>query len=419
MLGTEEMASGSAPVSTAGRVEVVSDGEEAEPDARRAGAAVSLIDQMLASPPGDMGGAIAANRLAYQRLWAICRILELHGGGQDYRIVFEWHDDVLELDSASAPSAVTLYQVKTRKGAKAYTAGELTRRHGKKNPRSWLGKLVAHGFGAFKASVASMVFVSAPGCKLKMGDGTACLDAPRACLIHADEDTLEEIKTKLATELGVKEAQLPLDRVFLWNAGLDLDDTESHTLGRLARFLEEHFPKVVDANALLKTLLREANRRSCKEAHPASEAELYAERSIARADLAKMLTDAGAYVGLDALRDSIERRLNADGVPPGVVVRTLLECETYWLDRRADSSALLADSRQQVMERVRELLSAAPESASTLSDVVGRCLAPKTQELGALEGAKSTTYMKAMVMVEFYEQSHVPPADSQPEDPRA
>ncbi|WP_367945577.1 dsDNA nuclease domain-containing protein [Aquamicrobium sp.] len=43
------------------------------------------------------------------------RILQLYKSGADFGIAFEFHDDLLELDSMSSPTKVTFFQVKTQK----------------------------------------------------------------------------------------------------------------------------------------------------------------------------------------------------------------------------------------------------------------------------------------------------------------
>jgi hypothetical protein len=62
-----------------------------------------LKQQLLDIKPRETSGARTANRFDYQDDWAFCQILELHEADDDYVVVFDYHDDVLVLDSATDP----------------------------------------------------------------------------------------------------------------------------------------------------------------------------------------------------------------------------------------------------------------------------------------------------------------------------
>jgi hypothetical protein len=75
---------------------------------------MSLKDLIVQKKPRETSGPRSANRFDFQKSWALCRLLELHQSGQDYLIVFDYHDDVLVLDSATDPNRIDFYQIKTK-----------------------------------------------------------------------------------------------------------------------------------------------------------------------------------------------------------------------------------------------------------------------------------------------------------------
>ena len=83
---------------------------------------MSLKDLLVTTKPRETSGPRSANRFDFQKSWALCRLLELHKSGKDYLIVFDYHDDVLVLDSCGDPNRIDFYQIKTKQ------SGHWTRR---------------------------------------------------------------------------------------------------------------------------------------------------------------------------------------------------------------------------------------------------------------------------------------------------
>src|SRR4051812_13632329 len=95
---------------------------------------MSFGQQIVAKPPRERAGSLAANRFGYQLDWALCRLLELHAEGKDYVVVIDLHDDVLVFDSATDPQSVICYQIKTKDSGSWSRANLLYRKKGKDGP---------------------------------------------------------------------------------------------------------------------------------------------------------------------------------------------------------------------------------------------------------------------------------------------
>lgn len=129
----------------------------------RGGTALSLAKRLVEHPQRETGGSIAQERFDYQALWGLALIFSNHESGEDYAIAFEFHDDVVMLDSATVPASVRFYQVKTKdKGH--WTLPDLFRRPPLKKgqdqrPPSFMAKLFSNHL-AFPDHTSSMGFVS-------------------------------------------------------------------------------------------------------------------------------------------------------------------------------------------------------------------------------------------------------------------
>ncbi|NKJ72680.1 DUF4297 domain-containing protein [Rhizobium leguminosarum bv. viciae] len=75
---------------------------------------MDIIEHLLKEPQREKGGKLAVERFEYQAAWGLSRILDLYKSGADFAVAFEFHDDVLELDSMASPTKITFYQVKTQ-----------------------------------------------------------------------------------------------------------------------------------------------------------------------------------------------------------------------------------------------------------------------------------------------------------------
>src|SRR5262245_45644489 len=109
------------------------------------GGPLALLQQLLQTPVREQAGAETVNRFEFQTAWGILPLLYLHDGGVDYSIAFEFHDDIIVLDSASDPKKIRFYQVKSRKNGMWSLAALTSREPGADGPKSSIvGKLYEH-----------------------------------------------------------------------------------------------------------------------------------------------------------------------------------------------------------------------------------------------------------------------------------
>jgi hypothetical protein len=117
-----------------------------------------LLDDLLAKPQRETVGSDTSLRFDYQKDWAFCQMLRRHMDGADYLVAFEFHDDVVFLESEGSPGKAEFFQVKTSKSATARTLASLTSRPGKGN--SILGKLFKNFSGICSSHEVKVALVS-------------------------------------------------------------------------------------------------------------------------------------------------------------------------------------------------------------------------------------------------------------------
>src|SRR5690348_12284908 len=87
----------------------------------------ALIDKKVR----ENSGSISSNGFDYQKDWSICKLLEEHQKSKDYTLLFDFHEDLVVLDSELNPVHADFYQIKTKKTG-SWTMHQLLRRQNSK-----------------------------------------------------------------------------------------------------------------------------------------------------------------------------------------------------------------------------------------------------------------------------------------------
>ena len=74
------------------------------------------IRQIIELKPDDNSGSTISNRYGYQKNWAMMKMLELERKGRDYMIVFDYHEDIMVIDSLADDPQIDFFQVKSLRG---------------------------------------------------------------------------------------------------------------------------------------------------------------------------------------------------------------------------------------------------------------------------------------------------------------
>lgn len=251
---------------------------------------MSFASRLVAEPQREKSGETGAQRYDYQALWGLSLIFLHHSSGVDYSISFEFHDDIILLNSASAPSQASFYQVKT-KAKGHWTLTELTSRKKKRNDSnhgllpSYMGKLYSN-YTIFPNDTNKLFFVSNVPCEFFDAAATEC------CMSDADPKMLTDITTKLQAEYPSATSAI-VDQLFRFiRADLSLQDSSAHLKGKLVEFINGELGSIeFNPETVYKTIVEECRLRSKYTGTVTTFGDLIKYKSITREQVAGWLSE--------------------------------------------------------------------------------------------------------------------------------
>lgn len=194
-----------------------------------------LAKRLIEVPQSERGGEIAQRGFDFQACWALSHMFEYELQGKEYVFVFEYHDDVLILDSATNPQKATFAQVKTNE--KPWTLNKLITAT-KAKPISFIGKLFEQK-RKFDNSDVELMFVSNAYFSFDKRNHFKATD-----LKKGDQDNLiEKVSKQLSSTNNLELAKL----TFL-TSDLSLEGHSSHLKGKICDFFESYFDDNIDIN---------------------------------------------------------------------------------------------------------------------------------------------------------------------------
>jgi hypothetical protein len=334
----------------------------------------SVLDEVFRIKPREVSGSRSSNRFDFQKSWALCLLLKLHRTGQDYLVLFDYHDDVVVLDSAANPTAIDFYQVKTKKGGN-WTATLLLKREKGANDEllnSIVGKMYSNKI-AFPKAARTLNFVSNAQFAVKHKNDpnrTVTLDGFE--LAELCKETLKEFSQSIQKEHNLIYSPL-CDIVTRFTADpLSLESHATHAAGEFVNFLDQIRPNgkfaAVPGHRAIATAIA---RKTSHERSPSTKEELISSKGITRADFEQMLATVLSHEEERERWDAVNQALIAEGHPFGDVNRWRNAFKKYAVERidssntvlmavqRTIKSSVAAAKRENQSLTVRELISGA------------------------------------------------------------
>lgn len=199
----------------------------------------SFKDIFVETKPRELAGSRTSNRLDYQQNYGIYCLLEWHTKGEDYRIFFDYHDDIVILFPANDPSEAHFYQVKTKRNLENWAIGKLIRKSKQKDSLSNMSKLFVN-YKNFPEYTQSLNFVSNSKFKVKLIAGDS-LSKNTILLTELDEKEITKLQERLKEEISLDIDKNILEKTYLEVSNLNVEEHETYILGRLQEFLAERF----------------------------------------------------------------------------------------------------------------------------------------------------------------------------------
>ena len=324
---------------------------------------MSFAERLILEPQREKSGETGYERYDYQALWGLALIFEHHVSQDDYAIAFEFHDDVVLLNSATSPTRARFYQVKTKdKGH--WTLSDLCRRNNRKGDPSG-GKLPSHigklfsNYVVFPDETEELNFVSNVPCKFLDASLSACH------FVTCDVETRAQFMVKLKHEYPTA-TPATADLIRYVRADLSLHDSSAHIKGKLTDFVVQQIGSVeYNPDTLYKTIVEECRTRSKYTSGVSNFADLIKFKSITRSQVEGWLDQVRTLHAAPNWAE-ISTHLNVGGMELGELSREWRRYRAIALD--AGNAAINA-LRDKIRNEL-ELIDAPSPDLNALIDVV-------------------------------------------------
>jgi hypothetical protein len=320
---------------------------------------MELKQQLVSSKPRETSGSRASQGFSYQRVWALCLVLDLHTSRDDYAVLFDYFDDVVVLDSATEPKTIEFYQIKKRRDGSANLA-YLTRRVKKKGETgsmslSVIGKMVSN-YLKFPAHTSSLNHVTNVRYDMKMADGKSCLDKVKICLNELDVEAVHQIKLQIMKEHHLTTPPEIESITFFIVSSLSPDDSETHARGKLSDFLERVLPgKPMYVGPLYQCLATEIERRNNKIADTTNFDDLVNQKSLTKATMTDLIVKLPVKVDLNGLLAHKWTLLSQEGMTYPEVEGLQSAVKQYELKRTNKADTILSHAAEAVKEALKQV----------------------------------------------------------------
>jgi hypothetical protein len=238
----------------------------------------SLLDQLVVKPQRETAGSSSASRFDYQKNWAFCEMLRRHLEHADYLVAFEFHDDVVFLESSDNPTSVPFAQVKTSSSTKPRKISDLLARKklkDKSEANSILGKMCMNFTGICSGQEVKILLVS--NIAFEFADHDICASA-------LDDKYRQKIKDKLLEEIpSLTDDQF--NRLHFMISGVSIDKMQTYLNGQAMELFKAHFGEEhgLNVHSWVRLIQGDIAR---KNSHPSDEintvADLISKKCIDR-----------------------------------------------------------------------------------------------------------------------------------------
>jgi len=196
---------------------------------------MELSKTLINTPQTERGGEIAQRGFDFQSCWALSYLLEYELEGKEYVFVFEFHDDVLILNSENDPTKVTFAQVKTNESK--WTLAKLINPT-KRKPISYIGKLFENK-NKFSDHDVELMFVT---------NAYFSFENKNIFGAHEIEEKLQEdITDKISVQLE-DQSDIDLKSLTFLKSDLSLEGHTAHLKGKICDFFDLYFEDEINVN---------------------------------------------------------------------------------------------------------------------------------------------------------------------------
>ena len=249
-----------------------------------------LSKTLFSTSPREKAGSRTAARYAFQAHASIYKMLERHETGADYRALFDHFDDLAMLNAGLNPSEIELYQIKGKSSGK-WTSNQLAKeKAGATPPKSIIGKMYHHTVSLGDA-VSKCIFLSNASFKMKLASGSPTTDS-HTVINFVDLGSDDKVVLSAPLEKDFPSPRDPSeDLIFRFEiTSVPIVGYDLIIKGKLVDLVNT--ASGTSVSALYKTLVAEVDSKSANTQECNSLEELLSRKSLSRADIEGVLSEA-------------------------------------------------------------------------------------------------------------------------------
>jgi hypothetical protein len=249
-------------------------------------ASMSFGDKLVETPRREKSGETGYERYDYQASWGLALIFESHDDLDDYAIAFEFHDDIVRLNSSFAPTLARFYQVKTKlKGH--WTLTDLSKQKKSKDGTSSLPSFIGKmhdNFELFPTEAEQLSFVSNLPCEFIDASAMVC------CFADCEPANFAKFLAKLKSERPSATEDTAKLMHFV-RADLSLHDSSTHLKGMMQEFVTKQVGTIsYSPDTLNKTIIEECRTKSKYTGSINSFADLIKHKAVTKSQVNSWLS---------------------------------------------------------------------------------------------------------------------------------
>ncbi len=359
----------------------------------------SLRDALIKNPVSESAGSRSSSAFDYQKDWALAKLIEYHINGEDYVFIFEFHDDVVVLNSEGNPGQADFFQIKTSRN-KNWTIGRLTKKDKKSDGSfklSILGKLYKHKID-FSGQVVKLHFVT---------DSffTFNSDSDIFWLNEVNDKDKKQLKNKVKQEH--KELNdLDIDDLCFHHSGITLEEHETYIKGKLhdlfaAFFGDNHN---ISVTAWYKTITGEIKK---KNNYPPNNVksfdDLLRNKCITKSKITEFIEEIKNNKRIELSWDIIQQELIKDDYPTYKLIN-LKNCWQQFSIERLDSTNVILE---RLIKFIDNQFRSINLSGTNIQSILGQIYTAYLNNFSNKSTAISEDYVNAIILWKYCERAEI------------
>lgn len=277
---------------------------------------MSLENLLLKTKPREESGSKTSRKFKFQNDFSLFLLLRRHNSLDDYTFLFDFHEDLVVLNSSKNADKIHFYQIKSKDSGK-WSLNDLIK--SPKGAQSIISKLYNNKI-LFPHNTEKITFVSNAEYNFKSLIDT---DKPEFSVSDISAKNLSDIDKKNCLEKIKKELSLSkiedFEELFHFKVTkLNNKDSTTHTIGELSSFLDKANPDhKINPNLAYKQLSSEILRKTkstISENSVGSYLDLIELKGITKGEFDSFLIKAGLYKSYEVEWQDIANELDKSGI---------------------------------------------------------------------------------------------------------